>query len=117
MWVQALLDAWHAELARRPLGLSESEAARVLGFDPDVEGGITEEAMKAAYRRWAGPWNAFGRVSIVFWPAWMSLGAMQRFPSQLGLFQVVRGDAWMHSWMHACMHRAAEPGCSSASRL
>lgn len=48
---QALLEAWRAELARKPLGLSEEAAARALGLDPGAEGGVGEEQMKAAYRR------------------------------------------------------------------
>jgi DnaJ family protein C protein 13 len=51
--LQALLGAWRGELARRPLGLSEAEAARALGLDPEAEGGVQEDAMKAAYRRLA----------------------------------------------------------------
>ena len=49
--LQALLGAWRAELARKPLGLSAAEAARTLGLDPDDPDAITEESTKAAYRR------------------------------------------------------------------
>jgi len=51
--LQSLLGAWKEELARKPLGLSVEEAARVLGLDPGAPEGITEEATKAAYRRYA----------------------------------------------------------------
>lgn len=51
--MQALLDTWRAELARRPLSMSEADAAAVLGLPPpDADGGadFNEEALKAAYR-------------------------------------------------------------------
>ena len=50
-FLRALLDAWRGELARKPLNLSAADAARVLGLDPNVPESITEESMKAAYRR------------------------------------------------------------------
>ena len=49
---QALLDEWRAELARKPLSMSEGEACRVLGLEAKGDGGaISEEELKAAYRR------------------------------------------------------------------
>ena len=60
---QALLDEWRAELARKPLGMSEAEACAILEiqFDGGVlsAGGqeaslkLEEETLKAAYRRLA----------------------------------------------------------------
>lgn len=50
--VQSLLGAWRAELARKPLSMTESEACSVLGVDPDpVTGRVEEDALKSAYRR------------------------------------------------------------------
>lgn len=52
--VQALLDEWRAELARKPLSMSEGEACKVLGLEPRPDGGpVSEDELKAAYRRWA----------------------------------------------------------------
>ena len=50
-FLQALLEAWRAELTRRPLGLSATDAAKVLELDVNSPEGLTEESMKAAYRR------------------------------------------------------------------
>lgn len=50
---QALLDTWRAELSRRPLDMSEADAAAVLGLPPpDADGAaaFTEDDLKAAYR-------------------------------------------------------------------
>ncbi len=52
-FLQALLDAWRTELTRRPLGLTAAEAARVLGLDVNAPEGLSEDAMKAAYRKLA----------------------------------------------------------------
>jgi DnaJ homolog subfamily C member 13 len=52
-FLQALLEEWRAELARKPLGMSEADALRALGLDPGNEGVVEEEALKAAYRRLA----------------------------------------------------------------
>jgi DnaJ family protein C protein 13 len=52
-FLQALLEAWRTELTRRPLGLTAAEAARVLGLDVNAPEGLTEDAMKAAYRKLA----------------------------------------------------------------
>lgn len=50
-FLQALLEAWRAELTRRPLGLSAADAAKVLELDVNAPEGLNEETMKAAYRR------------------------------------------------------------------
>ena len=50
---QALLDTWRAELSRRPLDMSEADAAAVLGLPPpDTDGAaaFSEDDLKAAYR-------------------------------------------------------------------
>ena len=56
---QALLDEWRAELARKPLGMSEAEACAILeiSFDSsDANSGsqqqhtVDEETLKGAYR-------------------------------------------------------------------
>jgi DnaJ domain len=50
---QALLDTWRAELSRRPLDMSEADAAAVLGLPPpDADGAaaFSEDDLKAAYR-------------------------------------------------------------------
>lgn len=52
-FLQALLEGWRTELTRRPLGLTAAEAARVLGLDANAPEGLTEDAMKAAYRKLA----------------------------------------------------------------
>lgn len=49
--LQALLDAWRAELSRTPLSMSESDACGVLGLTPQADGTVSEEELKAAYRR------------------------------------------------------------------
>ena len=49
---QALLDEWRAELARKPMSMSEAEACRVLEYTPG-EDGLQEEGLKAAYRTMA----------------------------------------------------------------
>jgi hypothetical protein len=38
--MQALLDEWRAELARKPLGMSEEEACRVLGVSGGEDGKV-----------------------------------------------------------------------------
>lgn len=53
MLAQALLDTWRAELSRRPLDMSEADAAGVLGLPPpDADGAaaFSEDDLKAAYR-------------------------------------------------------------------
>ena len=50
--MQALLDEWRAELARKPMSMSESEACQVLEYTPGEEG-LQEEGLKAAYRTMA----------------------------------------------------------------
>ena len=55
-FMQALLEEWRSELARKPLAMSQKEACAVLGVDLDEgqalgqEGQIPEDALKAAYR-------------------------------------------------------------------
>lgn len=49
--MQCLLDAWRAELARKPLSMSEEDACKVLGITPQADGTISEDELKAAYRR------------------------------------------------------------------
>ena len=48
--LQALLDEWRAEVARKPLAMSEAEACRLLGLKPGLDGVVAEEDLKAAYR-------------------------------------------------------------------
>ena len=48
--VQALLGEWRAELARKPLSMTEADACQVLGVSPNEQGHVDEEALKAAYR-------------------------------------------------------------------
>ncbi|KAK9822709.1 hypothetical protein WJX81_005943 [Elliptochloris bilobata] len=56
--LQALLDAWRAEAARKPMSMSEADACAVLELAPDVDtSGVSEEALKAAYRRLARRWH------------------------------------------------------------
>lgn len=50
---QALLDEWRAELARKPLGMSEAEACALLEISTGPDQALDEEALKAAYRRLA----------------------------------------------------------------
>lgn len=50
---QALLDEWRAELARKPLGMSEAEACALLEIQTGPEQALDEEVLKAAYRRLA----------------------------------------------------------------
>lgn len=56
--MQALLDAWRTEAARKPLAMSEADACAVLELAPDADsGGVSEEALKGAYRRLARRWH------------------------------------------------------------
>jgi len=53
--MQALLEEWRNELARKPLVMSEREACAVLGVQQEEggqtqEGPLSEDALKAAYR-------------------------------------------------------------------
>ena len=53
--MQALLEEWRSELARKPLVMSEREACAVLGVQQEEggqtqEGPLSEDALKAAYR-------------------------------------------------------------------
>lgn len=50
---QALLDEWRAELARKPLCMSEAEACALLEIQMGPEQALDEEVLKAAYRRLA----------------------------------------------------------------
>ena len=53
--MQALLEEWRNDLARKPLVMSEREACAVLGVQQEEggqpqEGPLSEDALKAAYR-------------------------------------------------------------------
>ena len=56
--LQALMEQWRAELARRPLAMSEAEACAALGLAPKAggaadgaaDGVVSEEDMRRAYR-------------------------------------------------------------------
>ena len=53
--LQALLEEWRGEVARKPLAMSEQEACAVLGVHQQEggqlqEGPVSEDALKAAYR-------------------------------------------------------------------
>ena len=55
--MQALLEEWRNELARKPLAMSQKEACAVLGVNLDEgqealgqKGQIPEDALMAAYR-------------------------------------------------------------------
>ena len=50
---QALLDEWRAELARKPLGMTEAEACALLEIQTGPGQALDEEVLKAAYRRLA----------------------------------------------------------------
>ncbi|KAL0040215.1 hypothetical protein WJX77_000548 [Trebouxia sp. C0004] len=57
-FLQALLEEWRNELARKPLVMSEREACAVLGVQQEdggqtQEGPLSEDALKAAYRKLA----------------------------------------------------------------
>lgn len=47
---QSLLSEWRAELARRPLALSEADACAVLGLKPGPDGRVAEDELRRAYR-------------------------------------------------------------------
>lgn len=48
--MQALLDEWRSELARKPLGMSEADACAVLQVELGPEGGLQEEELKQVWR-------------------------------------------------------------------
>ena len=48
--MQALLDEWRAEAARKPLGMTEAEACQVLEVSVPEGQEIDDEMLKAAYR-------------------------------------------------------------------
>ena len=54
--LQALLEEWRSELARKPLVMSEQEACAVLGVNQQegqgqtLDSPLSEDALKAAYR-------------------------------------------------------------------
>ena len=48
--VQALLDEWRAEAARKPLGMTEAEACQVLEVSLAEDQELDDEMLKAAYR-------------------------------------------------------------------
>ena len=50
--LQALLEEWRSELARKPMSMSEAEACQVLQYVTG-EDGLDEDALKAAYRKMA----------------------------------------------------------------
>lgn len=45
-----MLDEWRAEVARKPLAMSEAQACKVLELQPAPDGGVSEDDLKAAYR-------------------------------------------------------------------
>lgn len=59
--VQALLEEWRTELARKPLAMSEQEACSVLGVQADnsqdAKTLLSEDALKAAYRCICHAWQ------------------------------------------------------------
>ncbi len=48
--MQALLDEWRAEAARKPLGMTEAEACQVLEVSVSEAQEVDDETLKAAYR-------------------------------------------------------------------
>ena len=48
--MQALLDEWRAESARKPLGMTEAEACQVLEVSLAEDQELDDEMLKAAYR-------------------------------------------------------------------
>ncbi|KAK9868448.1 hypothetical protein WJX84_004951 [Apatococcus fuscideae] len=52
-FLQTLLEEWRAELARKPLAMSEADACQVLGVTLGEDGHLSEDALKGAYRRLA----------------------------------------------------------------
>ena len=50
---QTLLEEWRLELARKPLAMSEADACQVLQVSAGEDGHVSEEALKAAYRKMA----------------------------------------------------------------
>ncbi|KAK9807966.1 hypothetical protein WJX73_008492 [Symbiochloris irregularis] len=49
-FLQAMLDEWRAEVARKPLAMSEEQACKVLGLQLTPDGVVSEDDLKAAYR-------------------------------------------------------------------
>ncbi len=50
MPVQALMEQWRAELQRKPLAMSESQACEALGLTTGPDGRVEEDDMRRAYR-------------------------------------------------------------------
>ena len=48
--MKSMLEEWRAEVARKPLAMSEADACQVLGLSPASDGRISEDDLKAAYR-------------------------------------------------------------------
>ena len=69
---QSLLDAWRAELARKPLSMSEADACAVLGITPAADGTVPEDDLKTAYRRYAAYCTAWYWVlhALHQWHCW-----------------------------------------------
>lgn len=44
------MEQWRAELARRPLAMSETQACEMLGLTPGPAGVVDEDDMRRAYR-------------------------------------------------------------------
>ena len=45
-----MLEEWRAEVARKPLAMSEAEACKVLGLELAPGGVVSEDDLKSAYR-------------------------------------------------------------------
>ncbi len=56
--VQALLDEWRAEAARKPLGMTEAEACQVLEVSLAEDQELDDEMLKAAYRYGFQQWTS-----------------------------------------------------------
>jgi hypothetical protein len=44
------MEQWRAELARKPLAMSEAQAVATLGLTPGPDGAVSEDDMRRAYR-------------------------------------------------------------------